>query len=112
MGVVTTPSNMNAEYGMETSQTIVDPSKDSNFLSASRGDRATGPVGDPRAWSIEEVCKWLTSLRLSQYKETFMDAAIDGIFLFELTDDDLRNTLGIEHALHRKKILTGVRDLK
>ena len=37
---------------------------------------------------------------------------MDGAFLFDLTDDDLRSTLGIEHALHRKKILGAVRRLK
>lgn len=41
-----------------------------------------------------------------------MDAAVDGNFLYDLNDDDLKNTLGIEHRLHRKKILNMVQRLK
>ena len=64
------------------------------------------------AWSVEDVSKWLDTLSLGQYKETFIDAAIDGEFLYDLDEEDLKNTLGIEHRLHRKKILTCVQRLK
>lgn len=53
---------------------------------------------------MSDVSHWLDSLSLGQYKDAFADAAVDGAFLCELTDEDLRNTLGLEHALHRKKI--------
>ena len=66
---------------------------------------------DPRAWSVEDVGEWLSSLALGQYRESFADAAVDGAFLLDLNDEDLRNTLGIDHALHRKKILNSVRRL-
>ena len=45
------------------------------------------------------------TLALGQYREAFMDAAVDGAFLYDLDEDDLKNTLGIEHRLHRKKII-------
>ena len=64
------------------------------------------------AWSVDDVAKWLQTLSLGQYSEAFNDAAIDGEFLFDLNDDDLKNTLGIEHRLHRKKILNCVHRLK
>jgi hypothetical protein len=64
------------------------------------------------SWSVEDVAKWLETLALGQYTEAFMDAAIDGEFLYDLNDDDLKNTLGIEHRLHRKKILNCVHRLK
>ena len=57
------------------------------------------------AWSVDDVARWLQTLSLGQYREAFVDAAVDGAFLYDLDDDDLRNTLGIEHRLHRKKIL-------
>ena len=66
---------------------------------------------DPRAWSVEDVGEWLSSLALGQYRESFADAAVDGAFLLDLNDEDLRNTLGIDHALHRKKIINSVRRL-
>merc|ERR1711871_1838725 len=67
---------------------------------------------DPRAWSVEDVGEWLSSLALAQYREAFADAAVDGAFLMDLNDEDLRNTLGIDHNLHRKKILNSVRRLQ
>jgi hypothetical protein len=64
------------------------------------------------SWSVEDVAKWLQSLSLGQYCEAFIDSAIDGEFLYDLNDDDLKNTLGIEHRLHRKKILNCIQRLK
>ena len=63
-------------------------------------------------WSVNDVSKWLTSISLSQYQASFKEGAVDGTFLCELTDDDLRNTLGVEHRLHRKKILFSIRCLQ
>ena len=33
------------------------------------------------------------TLCLGQYREAFVDAAIDGSFLYDLTEDDLKNSL-------------------
>lgn len=64
------------------------------------------------SWSVDDVTKWLQTLSLGQYAEAFADSAVDGEFLYDLNDDDLKNTLGIEHRLHRKKILNCVARLK
>ncbi|KAL3782241.1 hypothetical protein HJC23_000304 [Cyclotella cryptica] len=64
------------------------------------------------SWSVNDVSKWLESISLSQYQSSFKEGAVDGSFLCELTDDDLRNTLGVEHRLHRKKILFSIHCLK
>mmetsp|Transcript_31528 Transcript_31528/g.62504 ORF Transcript_31528/g.62504 Transcript_31528/m.62504 type:complete len:125 (-) Transcript_31528:204-578(-) len=54
----------------------------------------------------------LQSLSLGQYRTAFLDAAVDGAFLYDLNDDDLKNTLGVEHRLHRKKMLNTIARLK
>ncbi|KAJ1456598.1 hypothetical protein M885DRAFT_463166 [Pelagophyceae sp. CCMP2097] len=64
------------------------------------------------AWSVDDVARWLQTLSLGQYREAFIDAAVDGAFLYDLDDDDLRNTLGIEHKLHRKKIMNMTNKLR
>jgi len=64
------------------------------------------------AWSVDDVARWLQTLALGQYREAFVDAAVDGAFLYDLNEDDLRNTLGIEHRLHRKKIINMISKLK
>ncbi|GMI04272.1 hypothetical protein TrLO_g11513 [Triparma laevis f. longispina] len=64
------------------------------------------------AWSVVDVSKWLQSISLAQYRTAFLDAAVDGAFLYDLNDDDLKNTLGVEHRLHRKKMLNTIARLK
>ena len=64
------------------------------------------------SWSINDVSKWLASISLAQYQSAFKEGAVDGSFLCELTDDDLKNTLGVEHRLHRKKLLFSIHCLK
>ncbi|KAH7479941.1 Unconventional myosin-Va [Phytophthora ramorum] len=64
------------------------------------------------AWSVSDVGRWLDTLALAQYKRAFADATVDGALLLYLTDDDLRNTLGMEHRLHRKKVLTTVEEMR
>lgn len=64
------------------------------------------------AWSVSDVGRWLDTLALGQYKRAFADATVDGALLLHLTDDDLRNTLGMEHRLHRKKVLTTVEEMR
>jgi len=68
--------------------------------------------GSVTAWTVEDVGDWLETLKLGQYRVSFGDAAVDGAFLFDLNDEDLRNTLNIEHNLHRKKILNSVAKLR
>lgn len=63
-------------------------------------------------WSVADVGRWLDTLALGQYKRAFSDAAVDGALLLHLNDEDLKNTLGMEHKLHRKKILTSVEQLR
>uniref|UniRef100_K3X4W4 SAM domain-containing protein n=1 Tax=Globisporangium ultimum (strain ATCC 200006 / CBS 805.95 / DAOM BR144) TaxID=431595 RepID=K3X4W4_GLOUD len=63
-------------------------------------------------WSVADVGRWLDTLALAQYKRGFADAAVDGSLLPHLNDDDLKNTLGMEHRLHRKKILMSVQQLR
>lgn len=52
------------------------------------------------------------TLTLTQYQEAFIAAAVDGAFLYDLNDDDLKSSLGVEHRLHRKKILNSIHRLK
>lgn len=56
-------------------------------------------------WTVDDICRWLKSLSLGQYIKAFREACVDGEFLMELTPDDLKDVLGVEHALHIKKIL-------
>ncbi|OQR95077.1 hypothetical protein THRCLA_08026 [Thraustotheca clavata] len=64
------------------------------------------------AWSVNDVGRWLDTMALGTYKQAFSDGTVDGALLYDLNDHDLRYSLGIEHDLHRKKILQAVERLK
>lgn len=68
--------------------------------------------GPPSAWSAREVAVWLRSLELSQYASRFEALGIDGVLLFEITDDDLARDLGVTIRLHRVKVLEEIRRLR
>lgn len=60
-------------------------------------------------WSETDVGDWVDLLLGSPLGEAFRLNKVDGPTLLELTDDDLRVSLGITNALHRQKILGHVR---
>lgn len=39
------------------------------------------------AWSVDDVGRWLDTLSLPQYRQSFADAAVDGAFLYDLNDE-------------------------
>ncbi|KAG7402112.1 hypothetical protein PHYBOEH_005675 [Phytophthora boehmeriae] len=59
-----------------------------------------------RAWTVDDVGRWLDSLSLPQYKTAFKEGAVDGEFLIELSAEDLAEVLGVSHKLHVRKLLT------
>ena len=63
-------------------------------------------------WEVSDVCEWLGQLSLNQYSDTFSSMKIDGMLLFAMTDEDLREDLGVSVRLHRFKILESIRKLK
>jgi class 3 adenylate cyclase/predicted ATPase len=58
-----------------------------------------------------DVAAWLRGLGLEQYAPLFLDNAIDGEVLPELTADDLKD-LGIGRVGHRRKLLAAIAGLR
>ena len=54
---------------------------------------------DVREWNINHVGQWLDALVLGQYKPAFEEAAIDGMYLLELVEQDLTSALGMTHEV-------------
>ncbi|CAD8173903.1 unnamed protein product [Paramecium pentaurelia] len=63
-------------------------------------------------WQLEEVCTWLDSLQLSEYKDEFIKNQMTGKTLYALTDNDLKQDLGILVLGHRKQILQSIEEYK
>eukprot|EP00952_Eustigmatos_sp_NYUAD-ZCMA_P003287 14386-Eustigmatos_ZCMA.PRE.1 len=56
------------------------------------------------AWSVDDVSRWLQTLCLGQYREAFVDAAVDGAFLYDINEDDLKNSLGASRVRVAQRI--------
>ena len=55
------------------------------------------PVVD---WDCDDVCHWLDSIHMAQYKDTFRENDIQGTHLPDLTKAELRE-LGVKSLGHR-----------
>ena len=67
---------------------------------------------DVRTWTVEDVGRWLETLRLRQYKKAFAEACVDGDFLLELRTEDMSEVLGMAHKLHVRKVVVARERLK
>ncbi|CAB1116477.1 unnamed protein product [Ectocarpus sp. CCAP 1310/34] len=65
-----------------------------------------------RFWTKEDVGFFLTTLGLRQYRAAFEEAAVDGDFLLALDANDCADVLGVEHALHSKKLFLAIDKLR
>ncbi|XP_012680673.2 NAD(+) hydrolase SARM1 [Clupea harengus] len=93
----------------------------SNATACSLAKRALGMMGEevPRRilssvpnWKSGEVQRWLQQIGFSSYSERFQELQVDGDLLLNITDEDLRNDLGMSSGLTRKRFLRDLRVLK
>lgn len=75
---------------------------------------AARPVaGKIDEWSSFHVAHWIEhDMELPQYADHFQEGGVDGPLLLSLGEEDLSEDLGVEHRLHRKKILRNVGRLR
>ncbi|EQC39623.1 hypothetical protein SDRG_03054 [Saprolegnia diclina VS20] len=105
---------------LESAAAIHSQANPTSMLGAPSPFQASAPPGSfpgqqpllVSAWSVLDVGRWLDTMALGTYKQAFTDGTVDGALLYDLNDHDLRYSLGIEHDLHRKKILQAVDRLK
>ncbi|EGD75185.1 hypothetical protein PTSG_06838 [Salpingoeca rosetta] len=82
----------------------------------SAGTDLTTPVKDTdnskaADWTLTDVSKWLTRIRLGKYRALFQSHSISGPALLRLTPDDL-DRMNIHDASHRSQLLTHVARLR
>ena len=79
--------------------------------------RASATVGRRRvaaeSWDEKQVRAWVANLHPSfkKYGNAFVDSAVNGALLLTLQESDLE-TMGIDNALHRKRIVVAIDELK
>lgn len=98
--------------GQANAQTAGNQMLEFSASSAAAAKNVVPPQGPPADWTTADVCDWLTgALLLPQYASAFDAASVDGPLLLSLSDTDLRDLIGINHALHRRKIHQAVERL-
>ncbi|XP_074640275.1 NAD(+) hydrolase SARM1-like isoform X2 [Tubulanus polymorphus] len=63
-------------------------------------------------WSEEDVQYWLGRVGFSEYEDSFVRCRVDGDLLLMLTDESLRDDVGMENGLIRKRFMKEVKKLK
>ncbi|XP_056460649.1 ephrin type-B receptor 1-like [Gadus chalcogrammus] len=68
--------------------------------------------GAPDLSSVSSVEDWLSALKMTQYRDSFVGSGINSLSLItQLTTEDLQR-LGVSLAGHQKKILTSVQSMR
>ncbi len=63
--------------------------------------------GNPLTWTVADVGKWLVSIEMDNYIDSFAKNKIDGQCL-KLMDDETLRALGVALTVHRTKLLQQV----
>lgn len=73
---------------------------------AAAGGATTANRADAEKWSVRQVAEWLSSHGFGKrVVDEFGKNAVDGDMLFDLTDSDLRDTLGISEDAQRRRLM-------
>jgi hypothetical protein len=67
---------------------------------------------DIKSWTVLDVQHWLYTINMDIHCDLFMQEEIDGIALYNLTNEYLKTDLHITKLGHRLKILDSIRTIK
>ena len=89
-------------------------SANSNMNAGHGGTKKPGDASIDAAGKLDHlwVTRWLDDIGLPQYKESFLDARVDGRVLNVLTVDDLIFELGVGSLLHHLSIRRAIQVLR
>jgi hypothetical protein len=63
-------------------------------------------------WSTEDVREWVKQIGFGEYEQSFYDSKVDGDLLLQLTEENLRNDIGITNGIHCKRFKRELQNLK
>ncbi|XP_069766882.1 NAD(+) hydrolase SARM1 isoform X1 [Narcine bancroftii] len=63
-------------------------------------------------WKPREVLTWLLQVDFADYADRFKDFKVDGDLLLLVSDSELKNDLGIQSSITRRRFLRELRELK
>lgn len=63
-------------------------------------------------WSPEDVEEWVKQIGFSEYAASFVESRVDGDLLLQLTEENLREDIGLHNGIHRKRFTRELQKLK
>lgn len=63
-------------------------------------------------WSVEDVREWVKQIGFAEYEKNFSDSRVDGDLLLQLTEENLRDDIGIENGIRRRRFKRELENLK
>lgn len=54
-------------------------------------------------WSAEDVEEWVKQIGFAQYSPSFVESRVDGDLLLQLTEENLRDDIGLTNGIKRKR---------
>lgn len=63
-------------------------------------------------WSVEDVSQWVKQIGFTEYIKNFYDSRVDGDLLLQLTEENLREDIGISNGIRRRRFKRELENLK
>ncbi|KAK8744368.1 hypothetical protein OTU49_000766 [Cherax quadricarinatus] len=63
-------------------------------------------------WTPEDVKEWVKQIAFLQYGDNFVSSRVDGDLLLQLTEENLRDDIGIKNGILRQRFMRELRKLK
>ena len=63
-------------------------------------------------WSVEDVVAWVSRAGFQEYSSAFNDCGVDGDMLLQLTDEEIKDDIGIHNGILRKRFIRELKELK
>ncbi|XP_075220492.1 sterile alpha and armadillo motif isoform X2 [Lycorma delicatula] len=63
-------------------------------------------------WSSEDVREWVKQIGFMEYANNFIESRVDGDLLLQLTEDNLRDDIGIVNGIRRRRFTRELQNLK
>ncbi|EEB10024.1 Sterile alpha and TIR motif-containing protein, putative [Pediculus humanus corporis] len=63
-------------------------------------------------WSTEDVREWVKQIGFAEYASNFAESRVDGDLLLQLTENNLRDDIGIANGIRRKRFTRELQNLK
>lgn len=63
-------------------------------------------------WSTEDVREWVKQIGFAEYASNFVESRVDGDLLLQLTEENLRDDIGITNGIRRRRFTRELQNLK